>query len=221
MCDMVPGVARCQAPSDRTSVLHRVPAVDTIARCRALVLPSTTSNARAISTARSVIRRISGSRTTTPPPWAELTKPLSQCRVGLIGSGGIYQAGQVAFHYKDDISFRIIDTREPTSTLRATHFAYDLTDARSDPNVVFPIDTLNELAREGFIGCVGGTRVRVHGRHLFVAPRARTAGAGTRQPGRSRRSRRRPAGARLTRLPSVRWTDRAGNRSGGAFRRCR
>ena len=91
---------------------------------------------------------------TTPPPWAELTKPLSQCRVGLIGSGGIYQEGQVAFHYKDDLSFRIIDTRESTSKLRATHFAYDLTDARSDPNVVFPIDTLNRLAAEGFIGCL-------------------------------------------------------------------
>jgi D-proline reductase (dithiol) PrdB len=88
----------------------------------------------------------------SPPPWAALTKPLSQCRVGLVGSGGIYQAGQVAFHYKDDISVRIIDTRAPTSSLRATHFAYDLTDARSDPNVVFPIDTLNTLVREGIIG---------------------------------------------------------------------
>ena len=110
-----------------------------------------------------------------PPPWTALTKPLSQCRVGLIGSGGIYKAGQVAFHYKDDTSFRIIDTREPTSTLRATHFAYDLTDARSDPNVVFPIDTLNELAARRLHRLVGGARVCVHGRHLFVAPRARTA----------------------------------------------
>ncbi len=89
---------------------------------------------------------------TTAPPWAPLPKKLSQCKVGLIGSGGIYQEGQVAFHYKDDLSFRIIDTRAPTSKLRATHFAYDLTDARSDPNVVFPVDTLNQLAREGFIG---------------------------------------------------------------------
>ena len=88
----------------------------------------------------------------TPPPWAELKKSLSRCRVGLIGSGGIYQAGQVAFHYRDDLSFRIIDTRDSTTQLRATHFAYDLTDARSDPNVVFPIDTLNALAAEGFIG---------------------------------------------------------------------
>ena len=88
----------------------------------------------------------------TPPPWAELHKPLSSCRVGLIGSGGIYQEGQVAFHYRDDLSFRIIDTRDSTTKLRATHFAYDLTDARSDPNVVFPVDTLNALAAEGFIG---------------------------------------------------------------------
>jgi D-proline reductase (dithiol) PrdB len=90
-----------------------------------------------------------------PPPWAPMPKPLSDCTVGLIGSGGIYQQGQVAFHYRDDTSFRIIDTRAPTTLLRATHFAYDLTDARSDPNVVFPIDTLHALATEGFIGSLG------------------------------------------------------------------
>jgi D-proline reductase (dithiol) PrdB len=88
----------------------------------------------------------------TPPPWAEMTKRLRECRVGLIGSGGIYQTGQVAFHYRDDLSFRIIDTRAPTADLRATHFAYDLTDARRDPNVVFPIDTLRRLARKRTIG---------------------------------------------------------------------
>ena len=91
-------------------------------------------------------------RNPTPAPWAALTKPLSLCRVGLIGSGGIYLEGQVAFHYKDDLSFRIINTRESTSKLRATHFAYDLTDARSDPNVVFPVDTLRQLAADGVIG---------------------------------------------------------------------
>jgi D-proline reductase (dithiol) PrdB len=42
----------------------------------------------------------------------------------------------------------------PTGELRATHFAYDLTDARSDPNVVFPIDTLRALATERVVGAV-------------------------------------------------------------------
>jgi len=91
---------------------------------------------------------------TDTPPWAAVTKPLAESRVGLVASGGIYVAGQVAFHYKDDISFRIVDMETPTRDLRATHFAYDLTDARSDPNVVFPIDTLRLLAADGFIGSV-------------------------------------------------------------------
>jgi D-proline reductase (dithiol) PrdB len=88
------------------------------------------------------------------PPWAPVTKPLAECRIGLIASGGVYVAGQVAFHYKDDTSFRVVDMETPTSELRATHFAYDLADARSDANVVFPIDTLRALAAERVIGAV-------------------------------------------------------------------
>ncbi len=86
------------------------------------------------------------------PPWAPLRKPLSQCRLGLAASGGIYVAGQVAFHHKDDTSFREIPSEVATKDLRATHFAYDLSDARTDPNVVFPIDTLRRLVRERFLG---------------------------------------------------------------------
>jgi D-proline reductase (dithiol) PrdB len=88
----------------------------------------------------------------TQPPWHPLPKPLSECRLGLIASGGIYVTGQVAFHYKDDTSYRVIPTHVNTADLRATHFAYDLTDARSDANVVFPIDPLRQLVKEGVIG---------------------------------------------------------------------
>jgi D-proline reductase (dithiol) PrdB len=91
---------------------------------------------------------------TTPPAWQPLRKPLSACRLGLIASGGIYVTGQVAFHYKDDTSFRVIPTDINTALLRATHFAYDLTDARQDPNVVFPLDPLRQLVQEGVIGAL-------------------------------------------------------------------
>jgi D-proline reductase (dithiol) PrdB len=87
-----------------------------------------------------------------PPAWQPLQKPLAASRLGLIASGGIYVTGQVAFHYKDDTSFRVIPTDVKTSDLRVTHFAYDFTDARQDPNVVFPIDTLRGLQRDGVIG---------------------------------------------------------------------
>ena len=62
-----------------------------------------------------------------PPPFEPISKPLSEMRVALIASGGIYQRGQIAFHHRDDTSFRIIDTTEPSETLRTSHFAYDMT----------------------------------------------------------------------------------------------
>jgi D-proline reductase (dithiol) PrdB len=89
-----------------------------------------------------------------PPPWQPLRQSLAACRLGLVASGGIYVTGQVAFHYKDDTSWRVIPTDVKTTDLRVTHFAYDLTDARQDPNVVFPIDTLRGLVSEGVIGAL-------------------------------------------------------------------
>jgi len=91
----------------------------------------------------------------TPPPWTPLTKPISECRVGLIATGGIYVTGQTAFHYRDDTTYRAIRTDVDTTDLRATHFAYDLTDARRDPNAVFPLETLRNLVDEGRIGGLG------------------------------------------------------------------
>ena len=87
-----------------------------------------------------------------PPPLAPLRKPLSEARLGLIASGGIYRYGQVAFMHKDDVTHREIPTQVDTGELRVTHFAYDLTAARQDPNVVFPIDPLRALVAEGMLG---------------------------------------------------------------------
>ncbi len=87
-----------------------------------------------------------------PPPFTPLTKPLSDCRVLLIGSGGVYRRGQIAFHTQDDTSVRRIPVDTPTEELRTAHFAYDQADARTDPNCVFPLDRLRELNEEGVIG---------------------------------------------------------------------
>lgn len=87
-----------------------------------------------------------------PPPFSPLGKALAACRVGLVASGGVYAAGQVAFTWKDDTSIREIPSDVDARDLRATHFAYDLSDARRDPNVVFPVDALRALASEGAIG---------------------------------------------------------------------
>lgn len=100
----------------------------------------------------------------TAPKMAAMSKPLSEAKVGLIATGGVYVEGQTAFSYKDDTSYRAVPSGTPTCRLRATHFAYDLTDARTDVNVVFPIDTLRQMEADGTIGslasnfltCMGG-----------------------------------------------------------------
>lgn len=102
-------------------------------------------------------------RSEGPPPWTPLAKPLAECRLGLVASGGIYVTGQVAFHFRDDASFREVPTTVATEDLRATHFAYDLTDARADPNVVFPIDTLRGLVAEKRIGALAANALTFMG----------------------------------------------------------
>lgn len=100
----------------------------------------------------------------TDPPWAPVTKPLSESKLGLIATGGVYQVGQTAFTHRDDTTYRAIPTDVDAATLSVTHFAYDLTDARRDINVVFPIDALRELVAAGSVGelaahaytCMGG-----------------------------------------------------------------
>jgi len=98
------------------------------------------------------------------PPFAPVTKPLSESKIGVVATGGIYAEGHTAFNYRDDITYRAIRSDAEAADLRATHFAYDLTDARKDINCVFPIDTLKQLEADGVIGsradnfytCMGG-----------------------------------------------------------------
>lgn len=99
-----------------------------------------------------------------PPPWAPLRRRLSESRLALVASGGIYQSGQVAFHHRDDTSVRAIDRDIDVADLRTSHFAYDHSAARSDPNVVFPIDPLRRSVAAGRLAglapqaytCMGG-----------------------------------------------------------------
>ena len=86
------------------------------------------------------------------PAWTPLSKPISESKLGLICTGGIYASGQTAFHFKDDTSYRAISTDVDLTELRATHFAYDLTDARKDINVVFPLEQLRSMIDEGALG---------------------------------------------------------------------
>lgn len=87
-----------------------------------------------------------------PPPWVTLRRPLTKSRLALVASGGVYVSGQKAFHHHDDTSLRTIDREVEVADLRTSHFAYDQTAARSDPNVVFPIEPLRRSIAAGRLG---------------------------------------------------------------------
>lgn len=87
-----------------------------------------------------------------PVPLAPINKPLSECKLALIASGGVYAAGQVAFTHKDDLSMRHIPTDIDIRALRTSHFAYDMTAARQDPNIVLPLAPLRQLVADGELG---------------------------------------------------------------------
>jgi len=101
-----------------------------------------------------------------PAPWAPMTKPLSECRLGVVATAGTYVKGQVAFFYKDDHSYRTIPKSTPVENLRFAHVTKHYLEraAFKDANSTFPIEPLRRLEREGIVGevaedlfsCMGG-----------------------------------------------------------------
>jgi D-proline reductase (dithiol) PrdB len=87
-------------------------------------------------------------------PWVT-GPPLAERRVAIMTSAGLHRAGEPPFG-AIDLSYRVIHGSTPAHELTMTHSSihFDRTGFRADANVVFPIDRLHELAREGVIGSV-------------------------------------------------------------------
>jgi D-proline reductase (dithiol) PrdB len=85
-------------------------------------------------------------------PWAPLHKPLSECKVALISTGGVHLRSDRPFNLNGDPTFRIIPKDVDAHALAISHQAYDKTDALKDINLVFPIERLRELEAEHVIG---------------------------------------------------------------------
>jgi D-proline reductase (dithiol) PrdB len=94
----------------------------------------------------------------TPNPeiaWTPMRKPLAACRIALVSTAGVHLKSQPAHDLTDpygDSSFREIPGSMLASEIAVDHTHYDTTDANLDPNCVFPIDRLRELAEEHVIG---------------------------------------------------------------------
>ena len=91
-------------------------------------------------------------------PWTEYTGDPSKETIALVTSGGFYlKESQPAFDtvsIHGDTSYREIPKTVRQEELGIAHKHYDHSLAEEDMNIVFPIDRLNELEKEGVVGKV-------------------------------------------------------------------
>ena len=71
-----------------------------------------------------------------------------------------------------DPSYRALNAKKLFDDFQVTHDYYDHTDARKDPNIIFPLDRLRELVKEGIIGSLAQTHYsfmgHIDGRHIVT-----------------------------------------------------
>ena len=108
-----------------------------------------------------------------PIPFARLTKPLAECTVALITTGGVHLTGQPAFDMTDpdgDATLREIPGDVGLADLTITHDYYNHSSADRDLNVIFPLEHFRELAQQRVIGGLArrhfGLMGHIEGEHL-------------------------------------------------------
>lgn len=89
-------------------------------------------------------------------PWAE-GPPLNRRRVALVSTAGLHRRDDRPFGGGASATeYRVIPSDTAAATLVMGHVSvnFDRSGFREDPNLVFPLDRLKELAADGTIGSV-------------------------------------------------------------------
>ncbi len=103
-----------------------------------------------------------------PVPWAVLARPLSQSRVALVTSAGLYRPGTdkpFAKSLGGDTSHRVIpdDVDVQSLAIGQTSDAFDRAPMQADRNVGLPLDRLHELVNAGVVGSAAPRHVSING----------------------------------------------------------
>ena len=96
-------------------------------------------------------------------PYTPVSAKIRELTVALVSSTGVYVEGQEPFTENGDDTYRVIAPDTPAGRLRFRHGHYDTSEAERDPNAVFPLDRLRELAAEGFIRRVSNKHIGFKG----------------------------------------------------------
>src|SRR5262249_36055450 len=95
-------------------------------------------------------------------PFTPFERELSKATIAIVSAGGVHLKDQEPFNTSDelgDLGYRVIPENVDSKHLMVTHHHYDHSDADKDINVVFPIDVLRDLEKEGFIGSIARKHV--------------------------------------------------------------
>jgi len=84
-------------------------------------------------------------------PYTPLKRELKECRIALVSTSGAYAEGMPPFS-DNDLSFRLIPSDTDTKKIRFMPGHFDTSKGAEDPNIMFPLDRLRELAAAGEIG---------------------------------------------------------------------
>ena len=88
-------------------------------------------------------------------PLAPLRVPLSQARLTFVSTSGVQPTGTLPFdvvHPVGDYTFRRVPSDSRPEDLEIHQLKYPTDGAHRDLNVIFPVERLQELAREGVVG---------------------------------------------------------------------
>jgi D-proline reductase (dithiol) PrdB len=95
-------------------------------------------------------------------PFTPFDRELAKSTIAIVSAGGVHLKDQDPFNIADelgDLTYRAIPGDVASQQLMVTHHHYDHADADQDINVVFPLDVLRDLHKEGFIGGIARKHV--------------------------------------------------------------
>lgn len=88
-------------------------------------------------------------------PLAPLRRPLAESRLTFVSTAGVQPVGSRPFdvvHPVGDYTYRRVPSTAVPADLEIHQLKYPTDGAHRDLNVIFPVERLQELAREGVVG---------------------------------------------------------------------
>jgi D-proline reductase (dithiol) PrdB len=97
------------------------------------------------------------------PSWFPTPKPVSQSRVAILTSAALRLTNQEPFLPAEDVSYRLVPSDAKSDELVIDHHSRIGAVPRQDPEIVFPMEALANLVKQGIVGDLSPVHVSFKG----------------------------------------------------------